>query len=150
MTPPDVSRTRTSWMSRNRPCAAAVAASEASMRRARSGSASCPLRFRLGRLDVGLDLDVLADFLGDGVFELGGERVGVAERHRPVDFEIEGDGLAPFDLLDGDVVHRQASPRRDHQHALEDRFVVELERIGGEGQIGLGPPPGDARFAARP
>ena len=37
----------------------------------------------------------------------------VAERHRAVDFEIEGDGLAPFDLLDGDMVHRAglAAPR---------------------------------------
>ena len=64
--------------------------------------------------------------------------MGVAERHRAVDFEIEGDSLAPFDVLDGDVVHRQASPRCDHQHPLEDRFVVELERIGGDGQSASG------------
>ena len=113
------------------------------MRRARSGSANCPLDFRLGRLDVGLDLDVLADFLGDRVFELGGEPMGVAERHRAIDFEIERDGLAPVDVLDGDVVHRQASARGDHQHPLEDRLVVERERIGGDGQFGLRPLSGD-------
>jgi hypothetical protein len=36
------------------------------------------------------------------------------------------------------VVHRQASARRNHEHALEQRFVVELERIRGEGQFGSG------------
>ena len=70
----------------------------------------------------------------------------LAERHRAVDLEIEGDGLAPFDVLDGDMVHRQAPARRDQQHALEDRLVVERERIGGDGQLGLGPAPRDARL----
>ena len=84
-----------------------------------------PAGLRLGRLDMGLDFDVLADLLGDRIFKLGGEPMGVAERHRAVDFEIEGDGLARFDVLDGDMVHRQAPARRDHQHALEDRLVVE-------------------------
>ena len=35
------------------------------------------------------------------------------------------------------------SARGDHQHALEDRLVVELERVGGDGHFRLGPPPGD-------
>ena len=53
------------------------------------GQSSARLGF--SRLDVGLDLDALADFASDGVLELGGKRMGVAERHRPIDFEIEGD-----------------------------------------------------------
>ena len=145
-----VSRTRTSWMSRTRPCAAAAAASEASMRWARSRLGQLPACLRLGWLDVGLDLDVVADLRGDRVFELRGEPMSVAERHRAVDFEIEGDGLARFDILDGDMVHRQASARRDHQHPLEDRLVVERERIGGDGQFGLGPAPDDSAIEARP
>ena len=44
------------------------------------------------------------------------------------------------------MVHRQAAPGCNHQHPLEDRFVVELERVGGNGEIGLWPPPGDARL----
>ena len=110
------------------------------------GLGQLSLRLGFSRLDVGLDLDALADFVSDGVLELGGKRMGVAERHRPIDFEIEGDRLAPFDLLDGDVVHRQAAPGCNHQHPLEDRFVVELERVGGNGEIGLWPSPGDARL----
>ena len=146
MTPPDVSRTRTSWMSRSRPCAAAVAASEASMRRARSGSASCPRASgSAGSMWVSTSTP---SPISSAMASSSSEASAWASPSdiAPVDFEIERDGLAPFDLLDGDVVHRQASARRDHQHALEDRFVVELERIGGDGQFGLGPPPGDARF----
>ena len=48
-----------------------------------------------------------------------------------------------FDVLDGDMVHLQAAPRRDHQHPLEDRLVVERERVGGDGQFGLRPAPRD-------
>ena len=68
----------------------------------------------------------------------------VAKRHRAVDLEIEGDGLPRFDVLDGDMVHRQASARGDHQHPLEDRLVVEGERIGGDRQFGLRPFSSDA------
>ena len=75
--------------------------------------------------------------------------MSVAERHRAVDFEIEGDGLAPFDVLDNDMMHRQASARRDHQHPLEDGLVVEPERVGGKGQIGLGPASDDAGLKLR-
>ena len=76
--------------------------------------------------------------------------MSVAERHCAVDFEIEGDGLAPLDILDGDMVHRQAAARGDHQHALEDRLVVERERIGGDGQFGLRAIAGRSGFEARP
>ena len=114
------------------------------MRCARSGLRQLPARLRLGRLDVGLDLDVVADLCGDRVLKLGGEPMGVAERHRAVDLEIEGDSLAPFNVLDGHVVHRQAAARGDHQHPLEDRLVVERERIGGDRQFGLRPFSGDA------
>ena len=55
-----------------------------------------PARLRLGRLDVGLDLDVVADLRGDRVFKLGREPMSVAERHRAIDLEIESDGLAPL------------------------------------------------------
>jgi hypothetical protein len=92
---------------------------------------------------VGLDFDVLADFARDRILKFGGEPMSVAERHRAVDLKIERNGLARFDILDGDVVHRQAAARGDHQHPREDRLVVERERVGGDGQFSLRPFPGD-------
>ena len=93
---------------------------------------------------MGLDLDALADLLGDSVFQFARDAMRLAKRHRAVDLEVERDALAPPDMLDGDVVHRQAPARRDHQHALEDRFIIERERIGGDGHVRLRPAPHDA------
>ena len=69
--------------------------------------------------------------------------MGVAKNDGAIDFEVERDGLPRFNVLDGHMVHGQASARGDHQHPLEDRLVIEREWIGGDGQFGLRPFSGD-------
>ncbi len=92
---------------------------------------------------------VLTDFGGDRLVEVGSDGMGGAQGHRAVDLEIERDALAPVDVLDGDMMHRQPPPRGDQQHPLEDRLVVERDRVGGDGEIRLRPSLADPRRKLR-
>jgi hypothetical protein len=92
ISPASVSRTRTLWMSWIAPLPAKPA-SAALMVSTRSGEASVPCRqFRLQRLDMGVDLDVLAKILADGALQFLGDVVRRRQRHLAVDLEVDRDG----------------------------------------------------------
>ena len=86
---------------------------------------------------MGLDLDVGAEVGRDRRFELAGDFVGVGKAHPAVDFEVERDALAPADVLDAEVVDKQAPAAGDEQNALEQGLVVERHRIGGERHLDI-------------
>ena len=113
-----------------------------------AGSASSPGSSRVvQRLDMGVDLDRAVELRRDRLFEPARHLMREAERHMAVDLEIERHSDALADALDRDMMHEQPPPRRDHQHALQHRLVVERQRIGGDRQLHARPAPGEHRGA---
>ena len=49
-------------------------------------------QFRFQRLDMGIDLDVLAEILADASLQLVRDVVGGGQRHVAVDLEVDADG----------------------------------------------------------
>ena len=61
-------------------------------------------QFGFQRLDMGIDLDVVAEFLADVPFEFLGDVVGCGERHFAVHFEVDADGELAAEIVHGDMV----------------------------------------------
>ena len=71
---------------------AAKRVSAALMVSTRSGAASVPCgQFRLQRLDMGVDLDVLAEILADVALQPVRDVVGGGQLHVAVDLEVDAD-----------------------------------------------------------
>ena len=94
-------------------------------------------QFRFQRLDVGVDLDVLAELVADAALQLMGDVVGGGERHLAVDLEIDADGELAAEIVHGDVVDGEAGIAGDHHDAFADALIVARHRHGGECQIGV-------------
>ena len=89
ISPASVSRTRTLWTS----WIAVSAAKRFSAASMACDAVGCGVgaerQFRFQRLDVGVDLDVLAEFVEDVALEFLGDVVGGVERHLAVDLEVD-------------------------------------------------------------
>ena len=94
-------------------------------------------QFRFQRLDVGIDFDVLAEFLADVPFKLVGDGVGCGERHIAVDLEIDADGQLAAEIVHGDVVDRETGIAGDHHDTFAHTLIVARDRHGGERQVGI-------------
>src|SRR5262249_30979170 len=94
-------------------------------------------QLRLQRLDMGIDLDVLAELRADVALEVVGDVVGVAQRHFAVDLEVDADDQLFAEVVHRDVVHGKAGIAGDHHDALAQALIVARHRYRGEGQIGI-------------
>src|SRR6266404_6344160 len=94
-------------------------------------------QFRLQRLDVGVDLDVLAEFLADVPLQFMGDGVGCGERHIAVNLEIDADGELAAEIVHGDVVDGETGIAGNHHDAFAHTLVVARDRHGGECQVGI-------------
>ena len=90
------------------------------------------------RLDMAFHLDIMAELAADGGFENRRFLMRLFQRHLAVDLEIEADRSADADALDGQMMDGEALVLSDEAHALRDRFIIERDRIGGDGDIGIG------------
>ena len=102
------------------------------------GRRLAPRGVGLQRLDVGLDLDVGAEFLAQRRFQPVGDVVRAAERQLAVDLEIERHRQLAADVVHGDVMHGERLVARDHHDALDHELVVERARRGGDADLGAG------------
>src|SRR5262245_29734540 len=94
-------------------------------------------KLRLQRLDMGVDLDVLAELLADVALEVVGDVVGVDQRHLAVDLEVDADDQLFAEVVHRDVVHGKAGIAGDHHDALTHALVVAGYRHRGKGEIGV-------------
>ena len=137
ISPASVLRTRTLWMSWMAP-SAAKRDSAALMVSTRVGCCVGAVRqFRLQRLDVGVDLDVLAKILADAPLQLVGDVVGRRQRHLAVDLEVDRDGQLAAEVVHGDMMDRQPRIAGDHHDALAHALIVARDRHRGEGEVGV-------------
>ena len=86
---------------------------------------------------MGIDFDVLAEFVADIALELMGDVVGRGQRHLAIDFEVDADGELAAKVVHGDMVDGEAGIAGDHHDALAHAFIVARDRHGGEGQVGI-------------
>ena len=94
-------------------------------------------QFRLQRLDMGVDLDVLAEILADAALQLVGDVVRRGQRHVAVDLEVDADGQLAAEIVHGDMVDGEAGIAGDHHDALAHALIVARHRHRGEGQVGV-------------
>ena len=137
ISPPSASRTRTSWIVANEfvlrcDLGQRIVHGRDPFRRGLAPG----LIIRLQRLDMGVDLHLRSQFLADRVFEPARDVVRGTERQRSVDLEIEGDREPSFDLVHGDVMHRQRAVARDDHDPFEHGLVVECARFRGYCHLG--------------
>src|SRR6202047_1365959 len=85
-------------------------------------------QFRLQRLDMGVDFDVLAEFVADVPLELLGDVVGGGEVHVPVDFEVDADGQLAAEIVYGDMVDGEPGIAGDHHDTFAHTLIVARDR----------------------
>ena len=137
ISPASVLRTRTLWMSWIAPSAAKRDSADLDGLDALGRGIGAERQFRFQRLDMGVDLDVLAEFLADVPLQLLGDVVGGVQRHLAVDFEVDADGELAAEIVHGDMVDGEAGIAGDHHDALANALVVARDRHRGEGQVGV-------------
>ena len=62
--------------------------------------------------------------------------MGLAQRELAVHFQIERDRQPVLQVVHRHVMHGERAVARDHHDAVEHRFVVERDRIGGDDRLG--------------
>src|ERR1700704_7196617 len=94
-------------------------------------------QFRLQGLDVGVDLDILAEFLADAALQLMGNFVRGRQRHLAVDFEVDAHGELAAEVMHGNMVDGETGIAGDHHDAFAYALIVARDRHGGECQVGI-------------
>ena len=94
-------------------------------------------QFRLGimafkqalrlRLDVALDLGIATEFTANGILQNGGGVMGLAERHRAINFEIETYCELAIDLLHREMVYGKIAARGDEHDLLENALTIKFD-----------------------
>ena len=86
---------------------------------------------------MGIDFDVLAEFLADVPLKLVGDGVGCGERHIAIDLEVDADGQFAAEIVHGDVVDRETGIAGDHHDTFAHTLIVARDRHGSERQVGV-------------
>src|ERR1700761_109512 len=94
-------------------------------------------QFRFQRFDMGVDLDILAEFFTYVAFQLMGDVVGRCKGHIAVDFKVDADGELAAKIVHRDMMDSETGIAGDHHNAFAYTLVVARDRHGGKGQVGL-------------